>query len=115
MKEIPERDPRDQKEVKNPEILNAHANSNDSKKMKDLLQKKNVAETALKNAKKRHNLEINDLMGKLEFLRDEYQDLEEKLGAKEHELRMAENKFSESRSTSDRRIQMRRYKTERNI
>lgn len=44
--------------------------------MKDLLQKKNVAEAALKNAKKRHALEINDLQGKLEFLRDEYQDLE---------------------------------------
>lgn len=37
----------------------------DSKKMKELLAKKNVAETALKTAKKKHQLEVNDLMGKL--------------------------------------------------
>ena len=51
----------------------------DSKKMKDLLNRKNVAETALKTAKKKHILELNDLYGKRDFLLDENQDLEEKL------------------------------------
>lgn len=69
-------------------------NQSDSKKMKELIGKKNVAETALKTAKKKHQLEVNDLMGKLEFLRDENADLEEKLNIKEHELKTAEGKFS---------------------
>jgi hypothetical protein len=34
------------------------------------------------------------LIGKLEFLKDENQDLEEKLLLKEQELKTAENKFS---------------------
>lgn len=47
------------------------------------MSKKIVAETALKTAKKKHMIEMNDLMGKLEFLRDENNDLEEKLILKE--------------------------------
>lgn len=88
---------------------------NETKRMKDLLAKKNVAETALKAARRRHALEVNDLTGKLEFLRDEYQELEEKLLQKEHELREAESKFSQSRNSSDKRLLLRRYKTERNL
>lgn len=52
--------------------------------MKDLLNRKNVAETALKTAKKKHILELNDLYGKRDFLLDENQDLEEKLIMKEN-------------------------------
>ena len=44
--------------------------------MKELISKKNVAETALKTAKKKHQQEINELMGKLEFLKDQNADLE---------------------------------------
>ena len=51
-------------------------NQSDSKKMKELISKKNVAETALKTAKKKHQQEINELMGKLEFLKDQNADLE---------------------------------------
>ena len=59
---------------------------------------------------------MNDLSGKLEFLRDENSDLEDKLMIKEQELRTAENKFSESRSssnpkrfTSQRRLRTQKY------
>ena len=62
MKEIPEKDFRG--DYRNPENNTMPTNHSDSKKMRDLLQKKNVAEAALKNAKKRHLLEINDLNGK---------------------------------------------------
>ena len=75
--------------------------------------KKNVTETALKTAKKKHLIEVNDLMGKLQFLRDENNDLDEKLYVKEQELKTAENKFSESRSSSAKRLtSMRRFRTD---
>ena len=38
---------------------------NETKKMRDLLAKKNVAEMALKAARRRHAMEVNDLTGKL--------------------------------------------------
>jgi hypothetical protein len=47
--------------------------------MKDLQNKKLIAETALKNSKKKHLSEIYDLNNKLEFLRDEDALLSQKL------------------------------------
>ena len=81
MKQIPEKQHRGG-DYRNPENYVIPTNQNDSKKMRDLLQKKNVAEAALKNAKKRHSLEINDLNGKQEFLKDECQELDEKIAVK---------------------------------
>ena len=88
----------------------------ETKKIKELISKKNVAETALKAAKRKHHIELGDLMGKLEFLRDENTDLDDRLLQKEQELKTAENKFSESRSSSAakrlnsiRRIQTQKY------
>ena len=44
---------------------------NPSKNMKDLITRKNITLTALKNSRKKHRVEISELFAKIEFLKDE--------------------------------------------
>ena len=39
--------------------------------MKDLIARKNITLTALKNSRKKHTVEMSELIGKLDFLKDE--------------------------------------------
>ena len=41
-----------------------------SRNMKDLITRKRITEGALKNSKKKHNVEMAELMAKLDFLKD---------------------------------------------
>lgn len=63
--------------------------------MKDLITRKNITMTALKNSKKKHIVEMEEYIAKLDFLKDEDQHLNQKIKEKTEELRNMEQKFSE--------------------
>lgn len=39
--------------------------------MKDLITRKNITRDAIKNSKRKHTVEMNELFAKIEFLKDE--------------------------------------------
>jgi len=55
---------------------------NSSKNMKDLIARKNITLTALKNSRKKHTVEMTELIAKLDFLKDEDAHLNEKIKEK---------------------------------
>jgi hypothetical protein len=51
--------------------LSPEKQANPSKNMKDLITRKNITIAALKNSRKKHAVEMNELFAKIEFLKDE--------------------------------------------
>lgn len=51
--------------------LSPEKQANPSKNMKDLITRKNITQAALKNSRKKHAVEMNELFAKIEFLKDE--------------------------------------------
>jgi hypothetical protein len=51
--------------------------------MKDLLTRKNITMAALKNSRKKHGVEMTELIAKLDFLKDEDAHLTQKIKEKE--------------------------------
>ena len=62
--------------------------------MKDLITRKNITLAALKNSRKKHGVEMGELVAKLDFLKDEDAHLTQKIKEKEQELGAMEIKFS---------------------
>jgi hypothetical protein len=75
--------------------LSPDKQANPSKNMKDLITRKNITLAALKNSRKKHAVEMNELCAKTEFLKDEDILLSQKITEKEQELASMERKFSE--------------------
>ena len=59
---------------------------NPSRNMKDLISRKNITLAALKNSRKKHGVEMSELMAKLDFLKDEDAHLTQKIRQKEQDL-----------------------------
>lgn len=70
--------------------------------MKDLITRKNITLAALKNSRKKHSVEMNELLAKIEFLKDEDQLLNQKIEEKKQELATMEKKFSERKGETHR-------------
>ena len=70
---------------------------NASKNMKDLISRKTITLAALKNSRKKHAVQMNDLFAKIEFLKDQDIILTQKITEKQHELITMEKKFSEKK------------------
>lgn len=70
--------------------------------MKDLITRKNITQAALKNTRKKHAVEMNELFAKIEFLKDEDILLNQKIQEKEQELLSMEKKFSEKKGDNRR-------------
>ena len=62
--------------------------------MKDLISRKNITVAALKNSRKKHGVEMGELIAKIEFLKDEDAHLTMKIKEKDQELGNMEFKFS---------------------
>lgn len=82
--------------------LSPEKQANPSKNMKDLITRKNITLAALKNSRKKHAVEMNELFAKIEFLKDEDILLTQKIQEKEQELASMEKKFSERRGSTQR-------------
>ena len=80
------------------EVIIQEPNSSVSMTLKEVLSKKEITESALKVAKKKHINEMVELNAKLEFLKDENELLEGKLKEKDEEFKAADTRFSERRS-----------------
>ena len=65
--------------------------------MKDLITRKTITLAALKNSRKKHGVEMGELLAKLDFLKDEDGHLNQKIKEKEQELASMERRFSERR------------------
>jgi hypothetical protein len=66
--------------------LSPEKQANPSMNMKDLITRKNITMAALKNSRKKHNVEMAELIAKLDFLKDEDGHLTQKIKEKEQEL-----------------------------
>ena len=66
----------------------------DTKNLSSLQHRKKIAQTALKNQRKKHDLELHELTAKIEFLRDEDNLLEHNFKEKKMELETLEKKFN---------------------
>ena len=72
--------------------------------LKEILLKKNIAESALKVTKKKHFNEMQEISAKLQFLKNENEMLEVKVREKEQELKLADMRFNETKGKMKKRL-----------